>query len=117
MRSTVPHPRLDLRLVLVSAVAACLSAACVTSGTHERVVSERDALAMAKRNLEEQVRLLTIANDSLDDQAAELLDEREDLLPVHRQDAHRRTEVRDHLEGDVVRGFEPEHVLAQNEVA
>jgi chemotaxis protein MotB len=44
------------------------------------VASERDALIAKKRDLEEQVRLLRIANQSLDDHVASLVDEREDLL-------------------------------------
>jgi chemotaxis protein MotB len=57
-----------------------LSAACVTSGAHEQVVRERDGLLVTKRDLEEQVRLLKLANQSLDDHVAKLVDERESLL-------------------------------------
>jgi chemotaxis protein MotB len=57
-----------------------LASACVMPGVHRQVSTERDGLAAAKRDLDERVRLLGIANESLDEQVARLVDEREDLL-------------------------------------
>jgi chemotaxis protein MotB len=59
-------------------------------GTYDGVVRERDSLLVAKRDLEEQVRLLTIANRSLDEHVATLVSEREELL-----------EARESLQGDL----------------
>lgn len=53
---------------------------CVMTGTHDQVVAERDALGVAKRDLVEQIRLLRIANESLDENLAGLFEEREELL-------------------------------------
>jgi chemotaxis protein MotB len=53
---------------------------CVASGTHDQVVHERDSLRVERRELEEEVRLLKVANFSLDNHVAGLVDEREDLL-------------------------------------
>ena len=64
---------------------AFVTSGCVGSGVHDQVVAERDALVVAKRGLEEQVRLLRIANYSLDEHVAKLVDERETLLET-RQD-------------------------------
>ena len=44
-----------------------------------------NALVVAKRDLEERVRLLRIANKSLDDHVAGLVDEREDLLETREE--------------------------------
>jgi chemotaxis protein MotB len=73
------------RLHLASPALAALLAGgfalgCVTAGAHEQVVKERDSLVVTKRDLEEQVRLLKIANKSLDEHVVKLVDEREDLL-------------------------------------
>ena len=57
-----------------------LAVSCVSSGAHETVVKERDGLLVARRDLDEQVRLLKLANQSLDDHVAKLVDEREGLL-------------------------------------
>lgn len=65
---------------LLSVALAVALSGCVLPGTYDRVVSERDALVAAKRDLEEQVRLLRIANKSLDEHVAKLVDERESLL-------------------------------------
>lgn len=75
-----------LFMALVSLAAALVvGPGCVTSGTHAEVVAERDGLVVAKRELEEQVRLLRIANKSLDEHVARLVDEREDLLETREQ--------------------------------
>ena len=57
-----------------------LASACVMPGMHRQVTAERDGLVAANRDLDERVRLLGIANDSLGEQVAGLVDEREDLL-------------------------------------
>ena len=71
-------PRVGVGLLVL--FVSIVGSGCVTSGTHEQVVNERDALVAAKRDLEEQVRLLRIANKSLDEHVVKLVDEREDLL-------------------------------------
>ncbi len=73
-----PSPELFAALLLASAAGPVLG--CVTSGAHEEVVQERDQLLVARRDLEEEVRLLKIANQSLDDHVAKLVNEREELL-------------------------------------
>jgi chemotaxis protein MotB len=80
---TLPSPtsaRSIGRLALALFGSCALALGCVTSGAHEQVVKERDGLVVAKRDLKEQVRLLKIANNSLDEHVAKLVDEREDLL-------------------------------------
>ena len=62
------------------ALAAGSVLGCVSSGSHDQVVKERDSLLVSRRNLEEEVRLLKIANQSLDDHVAKLVAEREELL-------------------------------------
>lgn len=87
-RSSRPSPSRRVRTAVVLCGALAVAAAtsgCVTAGTHDQVVKERDALIVAKRDLEEQVRLLRIANQSLDDHVAKLVSEREELLE-NRQD-------------------------------
>jgi chemotaxis protein MotB len=82
-----PDPRSGLVPIALAsiAIAAVLGPGCVTSGTHDRVVAERDALVVAKRDLEERVRLLRIANKSLDDHVAGLVEERENLLETREE--------------------------------
>jgi len=82
-----------------SAVAAALAAAllvalpgCVTRGTHEEVVEERDALRQARSRLEERVKLLEASNEALGAERVELIDETEDLR-----------QARDELSGNVRR--------------
>jgi chemotaxis protein MotB len=59
--------------------AASWLAACVTRGTHERVVAERDDLASRNRELTERVRLLESSNESLSGERLKLIDQIEDL--------------------------------------
>jgi chemotaxis protein MotB len=72
-------------------------------GVHRQVAAERDGLTAAKRDLDERVRLLGIANESLDEQVARLVDEREDLL-----------EERDVLQKELARAQKAEVRLAEN---
>ncbi len=91
-----------LSIALVSiATAVVVGPGCVTSGTHDQVVAERDALVVAKRDREEQIRLLRIANKSLDEHVASLVNEREDLL-----------ETREELTTDLVTTLNKERALA-----
>lgn len=93
-RSSRPFPSRRGRarsIVWLAAALALAAAGCVTGSAHDRIVQERDALIVAKRDLEEQVRLLKIANQSLDDHVAKLVSEREELLE-HREDLKTRLE-------------------------
>jgi len=47
-------------------IAALLALGCVTRGTYDQVVSERDGLAADKRRLEERARMLQASTESLD---------------------------------------------------
>jgi chemotaxis protein MotB len=64
-------------------LAACLllpiAFGCVTKGTYDEVVGERDRLAVARRDLEDGVEKLTAANQSLTAERVALIDENEDL--------------------------------------
>lgn len=63
-------------LLLLAGLAA---AGCVTRGTHQEVVGERDALRADKARLEERVRLLEASTRSLDSERVALIDQMEDL--------------------------------------
>jgi len=52
---------------------------CVTQGTYDEVVGERDRLAVARRDLENSVEKLTAANQSLTAERIALIDENEDF--------------------------------------
>jgi len=60
------------RAELALATLALFAVSCVTRGTHEQVVSERDAL-------QERVRLLEASNESLSNERVKLISEVEDL--------------------------------------
>jgi chemotaxis protein MotB len=64
-------------------LAACLllpiAFGCVTKGTYDEVVGERDRLAVARRDLENSVEKITAANQSLTAERIALIDENEDL--------------------------------------
>ena len=81
MKHSDIHSRFDPGTGLLSiALAFVVGPGCVMQGIHDQVVAERDALSVAKRDLGEQIRLLRIANESLDEHVASLFEEREDLL-------------------------------------
>jgi chemotaxis protein MotB len=63
---------LPLRTELLLGLGAALALGCVTRGTHEEAVSERDALR-------ERVRLLEASNESLSNERVKLISEVEDL--------------------------------------
>jgi chemotaxis protein MotB len=75
-------------------------AGCVTASRHDQLTAERNELEAAKLGLEEQVRLLQIANESLDEQVAELKDRREDVL-VERDDLSERLDTTVASEADL----------------
>ena len=74
-RRPVPLICLMAGLVLVTG--------CVTRGTHDQVVQQRDALALAKHQLEERVALLEASNESLHGERLRLIDRSEDLRQEH----------------------------------
>lgn len=76
-RSTAPPPERRHLLALL----ACLLVAggCVTRGTHDQVVAERDSLARAKGQLEGRVALLAASNESLHAERLTLINQTEDL--------------------------------------
>ena len=58
--------------------ALVLGTGCVTSGTHETVVAERDALGERSRALEQQLENARVSNESLAQELDSLLEELED---------------------------------------
>ena len=73
-----PEPSVGRRAaVLIAILASALG--CVTRGTFDRVREDRDALAGAKTQLEERVKLLEASNTSLDAERLSLIDRTEDL--------------------------------------
>lgn len=61
------------------AVALLGAAGCVTRGSYDEVVAERDRLATTKRSLDERVRMLEASAESLEAERVALIDEMEDL--------------------------------------
>jgi chemotaxis protein MotB len=72
---------------LALAALALLALGCVTRGTHEQVVSERDSL-------QERVRLLEASNESLSNERVKLISEVEDLGTEREQLAANVEELR-----------------------
>ncbi len=66
------------RVALVLLLAAT-SVGCVTRGTHEEVVSERDDLRRTEKRLAKRVQLLEASNESLSGERVTLIEEVEDL--------------------------------------
>ncbi len=83
MQSAVAAARRNGFARFVYQLAACMllpiAFGCVTKGTYDEVVSERDQLAVARRDLENSVEKLTAANRSLTAERVVLIDENEDL--------------------------------------
>ena len=73
------HPRPESAL-LALALLVVASAGCVTRGTHQLVVDERDRLAQDKAELEDRVRRLDASNESLGAERVRLIEEMDDLL-------------------------------------
>lgn len=82
-------------------VGASLAVGCVTRGTHEEILAQRDALDGTRAKLERRVELLERSNRSLDAERSRLLDE----LEGFRQD-------NEALSGDVKKLSKAERVLA-----
>jgi len=91
--------------VLLSAVAAAalLSSGCVTRGTYDQVLGERDALSQDKRRLEERVRMLEASTESLDAERVALIEQMETLRQAHEA-----------LDSDVRRLRQAERELSDN---
>ena len=60
-------------------IVALASMACVTRGTHQVAVNERDRLREDRDRLERRMTLLEASNESLGSERAQLIDEMEDL--------------------------------------
>lgn len=90
-------------LLSVGVGAVLLAAGCVTRGTHDRVVGERDGLALDKRRLEERVRMLEASTESLDAERVALIEEMESLRQAHEA-----------LDQDVRRLRQAERELSEN---
>jgi len=71
-----------LRASAFFAVAA-LASGCVTRGTFDEVVHERDGLSTDKRRLEERVRMLEASAESLDSERVALIEQMEALQQAH----------------------------------
>ena len=89
-------------LALLSLALLWLGAAgCVTRGTHDQVVAERDGLRGDKSRLEQEVKRLSASRASLDSERVALLEEMEDLL-----------QTRQNLESDVRKLQRTEAILS-----
>ena len=82
---------------------AALAAGCVTRGTYDKVLGERDGLAADKHRLEERVRMLEASTESLDSERVSLIEHLESLQQAH-----------DSLDADVTRLREAEKTLSEN---
>ncbi len=82
--------------------------ACVTSGTHQEVVDERDRLQRENEMMSEQAGLLEVSNASLEAERVRLYDELEDL----RVETEALSATRSALEKDVMRLSESEGQLS-----
>jgi len=74
-----PERRLAPRRVALAALLALGLSACVTRGTHQEVVQERDRLAARSDELEERVTNLERSKESLDAERVRLAEETEEL--------------------------------------
>lgn len=115
-RLSAPPGRRVARLVLLATVA--LFAACVTRGTHEEVVQERDRLQKESAARASRITLLEASNEALSHERVKLVDEIEDLRQA-REDLESKIgtleQVRDDLEADL-RERETEVALRSREV-
>jgi chemotaxis protein MotB len=73
----LPRPE---SVLLALALLVVASAGCVTRGTHQQVVDERDRLAQDKEGLEDRVRRLNASNESLGAERVRLIEEMDTLL-------------------------------------
>ena len=91
----LPRPE---SVLLALALLVVASAGCVTRGTHQEMVDERDRLAHDKAELEDRVRRLNASNESLGAERVRLIEEMEDLFQARatlERDIHKleRTEA------------------------
>ncbi len=103
---TRARSRVALVLLLVAT-----SVGCVTRGTHEEVVAERDDLQRTEKRLSKRVQLLEASNESLSGERITLIEEVEDLrvsrdaLELERaslsEQVDELTGLRDRLEADL----------------
>lgn len=89
--------------VLVCSALLGSAVGCVTKGTYDAVVEERDQLAKVRRNLEGRVELLEATNQSFDSERLALIDQTEDLNIANQQ-----------LESDLSRSTREARLLAQD---
>ena len=90
-------------LLSLATGAALLSAGCVTRGTYDKAVGQRDGLAQDKRRLEDRVRLLEASTESLDAERVALIEETETLR-----------QAQEELDADVRRLRKAEAELSEN---
>lgn len=67
------------RGLLSAALGLALLGGCVSRGSYDRVLGERDGLAQDKRRLEERVRMLQASTESLDSERVALIEQMEQL--------------------------------------
>lgn len=92
-----------LRVIVIGALLA-VAPGCVTRGTHQEVVAERDRLAEESRRLAERVKLLEASNQSLSAERVQLLEEVEDLRQERSEldrSITRLRQVKDELEASL----------------
>lgn len=70
-------PRFNRCVVMCALLSTAVG--CVSKGTYDEVAGERDRLAIARRDLENRVEQLEVANKSLTAERIALIDENEDL--------------------------------------
>ena len=78
-RSSTRSCRRAERAVALLLLGALTATGCVTRGTHQAVVDERDRLHDERDGLERRVVLLETSNESFNSERAQLIDEMEDL--------------------------------------
>jgi chemotaxis protein MotB len=90
-------------LLSLAAAAVLLASGCVTRGTYDKVLGERDALSQDKRRLEERVRMLAASTESLDAERVALIEQMETLRQAQQA-----------LDADVRRLRKAERELSEN---
>ncbi len=91
--------------VLLSLVAGAVlvSSGCVSRGSYDEVLGQRNGLAQDKRRLEERVRMLEASTESLDSERVALIEQMETLRQAHEA-----------LDSDVRRLRQTERELSDN---
>jgi chemotaxis protein MotB len=80
------RPRTEGAAAVLAALV--VAAGCVTRGTHQQVVDERDRLRQEKAELEERVTRLSASNESLGAERVALIAEMDDLLQARKTLEH-----------------------------